>query len=183
MRYGSNEVSRAVEEGAIVSQSFAEMREDAPRNGVQEIETRFGKVIVNHDAPFFFEKGVLGMPEKRYFSLLDFPVKKFFQFKLLQCLDDHALSFIVMPLARQNPIIAEKDLLDAATDLDISPDALATYLIVNVYREMNMVRMSANARAPLFVNIRTHQAAQSVLRNNAYLVRHLLTGELATPFS
>jgi flagellar assembly factor FliW len=123
------------------------------------------------------------MPDKHVFALQDFPVKKFGRFMLLQCLEDYALSFIVLPLSLQNDIIAEEDLLEAASDLGIARDNLALYLIVNVYREMNAVRISVNARAPLFLDTSSQRATQSVLRNPAYLVRHMLKGEAVSSLS
>jgi flagellar assembly factor FliW len=171
-------VSSGIEKGALMSQSLAEMEGvSALRSGVGDIETRFGTITVNYDSPVVIEKGLLGMPDKHIFTVLDFPVKKFSRFKLLQCLEDNGLSFILLPLDLRNDIIEEDDLQEAATDIGIAREHLALYLIVNIYREMNTVRISVNARAPLFVDTRTQRATQSVLRNPAYLVRHALTGE------
>jgi flagellar assembly factor FliW len=182
--YGNAGLSRAMEGDAIMLQATMESQSYLPvseRTGSEQIETRFGKVSISYDQPLFFEKGLLGIPERRYFDLLEFPVKKFAQFRLLQSLEDHALSFITMPLELNNSIIAEQDLLDTAADLDIPVQHLSLLLVVNIYREMHYVRMSVNARAPLFLDGRQRNVTQAVLRNNSYLVRHMLSEPVLPP--
>ena len=143
----------------------------------EEIETRFGKVLVRHANPIVFDKGLLGFPDRHRFSLLEFPVKKFAYFKLLQCLDDHALSFITMPLDIDNPVIERKDVEEGCKDLSIPLEHLAMFLIVTVHREVSVVKLSANARAPLFMHADTREAEQYVLRNSKYEVRHMLSDD------
>ncbi len=123
------------------------------------------------------------MPERNLFKLLNFPAKKFARFRLLQSLDDYGLSFITLPLAAENEIIVKQDIVEAAADLEISPEHLELYLIVNVYRESSQVRLSVNARAPVFLDTRRMRGTQAVLRNNAYLVRQPLGGEMIQPLS
>jgi flagellar assembly factor FliW len=55
------------------------------------------------------------------------------------------------------------------------------FLIVNVYREGNNVRMSVNARAPILIDMQSKRGEQVVLRNPSYMVRHMLKGEVAMP--
>ncbi|NET71306.1 MAG: flagellar assembly protein FliW [Sphaerospermopsis sp. SIO1G2] len=153
------------------------------KSGEEIIETRFGHVTISYDAPIHLEKGMLGMPEKQYFCLTAFPVKQFPQFKLMQCLQDHQLSFIVMPLHLQNDLIAQSDLLETITDLGYDAAQVALYLVVNVYREASHVRVSVNARAPIFVNMATYKAEQAVLRNTRYMVRHMLSSDAGKPAS
>jgi flagellar assembly factor FliW len=97
-------------------------------------------------------------------------------------LDDYALSFIIMPLEMTNELISKEDLLEAAADLGLNESTMQIYLIVNIYREGSNVRMSVNARAPVFVETTHNHATQVVLRNNAYLVRQPLggSGEIGT---
>lgn len=177
--YASEGVLEAPTESQSVSQPLAEMPiiPVSERSGEEVIDTRFGRVTITYDDPLHLEKGMLGMPDKFYFCLLPFPVKKFAAFRLMQCLEDHALSFITLPLELDNPIVERKDLLDAALDLSITPDQLETLLVVNVYREGSTVHMSVNARAPVFINRATGKGEQLVLRNNKYLVRHMLGTE------
>lgn len=140
----------------------------------QEIDTRFGKITLRPHNPILFDKGMLGFPDRHRFCLLEFPVKKFAYFKLLQCLDDHSLSFITLPIDIDNQIIERKDIEEGCKDLNIPLEHLALFLIVTVHRDVNMVKLSANARAPLFMHADTREAEQYVLRNSRYEVRHML---------
>jgi flagellar assembly factor FliW len=151
------------------------------RTGTEQVDSRFGRITVDYDKQIFMEKGLLGIPDKTQFCLLPFPVKKFPQFCLLHSLNDHALSLIVLPLALENELIATEDVLEAAHDLQIAPASLSMLLVVNVYREVNNVRMSVNARAPIFIDTVAKRGEQVVLRNTKYMVRTMLKGDLARP--
>ncbi len=178
--YGTDVLSQARSEEANMSQSVVEASSEVPvteRTGSETINTRFGKITISYDHPLHLEKGLLGMPESRYFCITEFPVKKFPRFQLMQSLEDHELSFIVMPLPIQNSIIKAEDILETAKDLKIDETHLSLMLIVNVYREANYVRMSVNARAPIFVDSTARKAEQCVLRNNQYMVRHMLSND------
>ena len=140
-----------------------------------EIETRFGKITVNRDNPIAFQKGLLGMPEKTSFALMDFPVEKFAQFILLQSLEDDNLSFIALPIDVENQIIDRKDIEDGCADLGFSEKDVALLLVVSVHRDVDQVRLSANARAPIFMDAKSRKAEQYVLRNNKYVVRHMIS--------
>ena len=139
------------------------------------IETRFGTINVPQKAPLVFNKGILGMPEKNQFTLVDFPIEKFQQFKLLQSLDDHELSFIALPIKLENPLIDKIDLEEACKELNFDISDLAVMLIVSVHREVNQVRLSVNTRAPILMDASLRIAEQYVLRNNKYVVRHMIS--------
>lgn len=143
----------------------------------EEIETRFGKIRISRKQPIQFPKGLLGMPDSRQFCLTSFPVEKFAQFRLLQSLEDHALSFIVQPTDIQNKLIEKDDLMAACNELGISPENLALLLVVSVHRQAgsNVVQVSVNARAPLLVDIVSRAATQYVFLNNKYQIRHMVT--------
>jgi flagellar assembly factor FliW len=162
----------ADERAIVASQITQESYEPAPVS--EFVETRFGRVRVLRDQPIIFRKGILGMPEKTSFSLVEFPIKKFEKFKLLQSLEDDNLSFITLPLPLDNDIISRTDLEEGCKDLGFTPEQIAVLLIVSVHREMTGVRLSVNARAPLFLDASRRVADQCVLRNNNYEVRHML---------
>ncbi len=160
---------------AIIANQMAEGMERGP-NGEEIIATRFGKIAIKRDNPIHFSKGLLGMPDKTSYCLLEFPVEKFAQFKLLQSLDDNELSFITLPLDTDNPIIERKDIESACRDLNFNVEDTVILLVVSVHREMSGVRLSANARAPLFMEANSRKAEQYVLHNNKYEVRHMISG-------
>jgi flagellar assembly factor FliW len=145
--------------------------------GVTEIDSRFGKLKVNYNEKLFIEKGLLGIADKQYFCITPLPVAKFPQFRLLQSLEEHELSLIILPILLQNELIELQDLKEAMEDLNILSSNLELYLVVNIYREMNNIRISVNARAPIFVDKSSMQASQMVLRNPKYMVRHMLSGD------
>jgi flagellar assembly factor FliW len=157
---------------AIIAQASvaAQAAQDA-----EWMETRFGKVKVSRRNPILFPSGMLGMPDKMQFCLTRFPSDKMDRFMLLQSLDEAALSFIALPLDVKNPIIDEADILQAAQDLEISPESLALLLVVSVHRDMTGVKLSVNARAPIMVNASKRTASQFVFSSNKYEIRHLIT--------
>jgi flagellar assembly factor FliW len=138
------------------------------------IKTRFGEVIVDTAKAIVFTRGLLGMPERTRFALANFPNAKMQQFRLLQSLDDHNLSFITLPLDLENGIIAANDLRVAAADLGIKEENLATLLIVSVHRSPDQVKLSVNARAPIFVDAERKVGIQYVFQHDAYKVQHML---------
>lgn len=150
-----------------------------PESGTETIESRFGKIAIDKAKAILFPVGLLGMPEKNNFGLTGFPNPKLQQFKLLQSLDDHALSFITLPLELENSIIDREDIVAAAADMEIPLTQLGIVLIVSVHRNASDVRLSVNARAPIFFDTARHIAAQYVFTSNKYAVQHYITGDKA----
>ena len=94
---------------------------------------------------------------------------------MLQSLEDDSLSFITMPLDPENPIIEQKDIDAGCKDLSIDPKNLAMLLIVSVHRTPEAIRLSVNARAPLFMDVTRRVATQYVFHNNKYDIQHPIT--------
>lgn len=168
-------VAVTTDNSAIIANQMTSQSAEFGPNGEELIETRFGKIAIRRDAPLRFTQGLLGMPEKVNFCLLDFPVKKFPQFRLLQSLDDDALSFITLPVDVENSIIDREDIEKALKDLSIPAKDLTILLIVSVHRGASDVKISVNARAPLMIDAHRREATQYVFQNNRYLVQQALT--------
>lgn len=147
----------------------------------EKIESRFGAVTVDKAKAILFPVGILGMPDRHNFVLTDFPNPKLGQFKLLQSLDDHELSFITLPVELDNSILERADVDAACRDMEIAHEDLAVVLIVSVHRGMTNVQLSVNARAPIFVDTRRQAAAQYVFTSSKYKVQHFITGDNAAP--
>lgn len=141
----------------------------------EEIDTRFGRVTIFRKDPINFPHGLLGMPDRFQFCLTNFPSEKLARFRLLQSLDDLALSFITLPVDIDNPIIDVEDIRQGCKDLDIKEDNLAMLLIVSVHRTASAVRLSVNARAPLMLDATRRVATQYVFHNSKYRVQHFIT--------
>lgn len=140
----------------------------------ETIQSRFGEISVDVSRALSFPRGLLGMPDKSNFVLTNFNSQKMEQFKLLQSLDELQLSFITLPVAVNNNIIAVEDIRGAADDLQITYDDLVVLLIVSVHRSPDSVRLSVNSRAPLFLDVKQKLGIQHVFQNDAYKVQHYL---------
>ncbi|MCE2927324.1 MAG: flagellar assembly protein FliW [Rickettsiales bacterium] len=138
------------------------------------IKSRFGDVAVDAARVLTFPRGLLGMPDRFQFVLANFPNEKMAQFKLLQSLDDQALSFITLPVELQNPIVAQADIQMACRDLGIDDNELAMLLIVSVHRTPDQVKLSVNARAPLMIDAGRRLGVQHVFQSDDYKVQHML---------
>ena len=153
---------------AVLSQAAAEIAD------TEVIDTRFGKVAIYRDRPIVFANGLLGMPDKSQFCLTNLPGEKLSRFTLLQSLEDLKLSFITLPVGLDNPVIAREDLEQAAKDINIPSADLVTLLIVTVHRGDGSVKLSVNARAPIFVHAERRHATQYVFPHTKYDIRHTI---------
>jgi len=142
--------------------------------GTEIIKSRFGDISVEAGKAISFPRGLLGMPDRFNFILANFPSPKMQQFKLLQSLDDAALSFITLPLDVQNAIISSADIANACRDLQITEQNLALLLIVSVHRTPDQVKLSVNARAPIMIDAERRTGVQYVFQNDEYKVQHML---------
>lgn len=147
----------------------------APQLPIGEvINSRFGEIMVDIERAVAFPNGLLGMPDKNHFVIANFNNQKMQQFNILQSLDDLNLSFIVLPLEINNNIIETADIHGAADDLLINYDDLLVLLVVSVHRSPSKVRMSVNARAPLFIDVKRKFGTQYVLQDTSYKVQQML---------
>ena len=103
---------------AVIGQSM--LASAAASEQEQELDTRFGRIAIQPRQSIYFPTGLLGMPDSNNFCLTHFPSEKMARFKLLQSLDDVALSFITLPIDLENPIIERADLEQAAGDVEMS---------------------------------------------------------------
>lgn len=140
----------------------------------ETIQSRFGEIAVDSSRAIYFQRGLLGMPDKSNFVLTNFNSQKMEQFKLLQSLDETQLSFITLPVAVKNNIIAAEDIYKAAEDLQIAHDDLVVLLIVSVHRSPGSVKLSVNSRAPLFLDVKNKSGTQYVFQNDTYKVQHAI---------
>lgn len=140
------------------------------------VASRFGEITIDTRNTLMFSRGMLGMPGKHHFALASFPNDKMQQFKLLQSLDDHTLSFITLPLEIDNPIVEKDDILMACQALGIPLGDLALLLVVSVYRTPETTRITVNARAPLFLDAEKKWGVQHVFPNSKYKVQHVIKG-------
>jgi flagellar assembly factor FliW len=138
------------------------------------VESRFGTLAISENAKLTMPQGLLGFGDYRDFALAELPDGKYPQFRVLQCLSDQNLAFLVAPLSAGNNAIDSGDIEEACRGLGMAYEDLALMLIVTVRRDDAGTHVSVNLRAPVFVDTRNHVARQYVMPNSKYPVRHSL---------
>jgi flagellar assembly factor FliW len=138
------------------------------------VESRFGTLTIGDNATLAMPQGLLGFGDYHDFALAELPEGKYPQFRVLQCLSDQNLAFLVAPLSADNQAIAPGDIAEACRTIGIAVSDLALLLIVTVRRDESGAHVSVNLRAPVFVDTRNHVARQYVMSNSKYPVRHSL---------
>ncbi len=135
------------------------------------IESRFGTIAVAPGSAIEFPRGLLGFGEFHDYALADLADPRLPQFMVLQCLDDHELAFLVMPMDPDSGVIAQPDLDAACEATSIAAADLAVLLVVTVHRTDDGIVVSANLRAPLLIDTANRTGVQHVLPNDGYPVR------------
>lgn len=139
------------------------------------VNSRFGNINIDLENALYFPSGLLGMPDKQYFCLSDFPEKGNAQFKVLQSLNDINLSFVVLPVAIVNPLIDLEDIEEICKIMDVGTEVIAMLLIASLHETPEGKRISVNVRAPIIINTEEQAAAQYVFPSNKYKIRHMMS--------
>jgi flagellar assembly factor FliW len=137
------------------------------------VETRFGAVELDPERIVTFSAGPLGFADRCRFILADGPEPRA-AFKLLQCLDDPELAFLVLPLDPESGPIATDDLRAACQSRGLAFASVAVLGIVTVRAETEGVRFTINLKAPLLIDTRRHSGCQHVLASERYRIREPL---------
>jgi flagellar assembly factor FliW len=143
--------------------------------GTLEINSRFGPVSIQLESAIYFPQGLVGMPNPTHFAITNIPKEGMGNFKLLQCVTDSTLSFVVLPLKLDNPFIEKADIINAAKLLDIAEERLLTMLIVSVQKTPEKSRVTANLRAPIMIDISDKAGIQYVYSNSKYEICKVLS--------
>lgn len=157
--------------------SIAEMVPIAPASApvaMITVETRLGPVAVHPNAILEMPQGPLGFARHTRFALADLPNPDLARFKLLQSMDDPAVTFVVAPVDADGGPIARADLDEAGSSVGLGSANLLVLLIVTVRNDPTGISLTANLRAPVLVDVNRRVARQVVLLNNSYAVRHPL---------
>jgi flagellar assembly factor FliW len=154
-----------------------------PEPGGQEMlqvrSTRFGEVEVPREMVINFPQGMIGFPALRRYVLIRH--REGSPFHWLQALESEDLAFVVV-----NPLLfdpgykltlggAESRLL-AADD----PSQLQVWVVVTIPAG-HPDKMTANLKAPVVINSANRQAAQVILEDPRYTVRHPLSPQAGGP--
>ncbi len=135
------------------------------------IESRFGTLVVPTDNAVNFPNGLLGFEEFHNYALAELADPRYPQFKVLQCLDNHKLSFLALPFDPDCGILDAADIAAACHKLSFSADLLVILLLVTIRKgREGEVQVSANLRAPLLIDTSSRTGVQFVLPNENYPV-------------
>ena len=142
---------------------------------VKKIETsRFGTVSYSEQEILFFPRGIPAFESKHEWILAgtdDSAVK------WLQSLDDGDLALpVTSPDAVQpdyNARIPEDELYLIGS---VNPQDLALLIVVSI-PDSAPWNMTANLRAPILINLKTHKAVQVIALNEDYPIRHMVFPE------
>lgn len=139
------------------------------------IESKYGPIDVNLEQSVLFPYGLLGMSANTDFIITNFPSPNMDQFKLLQNLNDHSLSFAVLPVSIKSDMFEQSDIEEACNVTEIKKSDLLILAIISVQRTAEEVRVTANMRAPLMVDSGRRMGVQYVFPSNKYEIRHVLS--------
>jgi flagellar assembly factor FliW len=139
-----------------------------------EIDTRFGRFAYSRANAITMPQGVLGFSSFHEFVLLTLPDTRFAQFRLLQCVSEPALSFLVVPGRPERCGIDRADVDEATTACGVACRDAAFLLIVTIRKTEGKVDMTVNMRAPIVLDLRRQVAQQYVLSNSRYSIRNRL---------
>lgn len=142
--------------------------------GAVTVATRFGDLAFDDANAVALPQGIIGFPQFHRFGLTAIPDPRMGQFKLLQCLEETELSFLVLPVSLDGDTIADADADAALSALGVSRADAAFLLIVTVRKENDGISVSANVRAPIILDTKTRVARQYVMSNPAYPIRQML---------
>ena len=135
------------------------------------IDSRFGSLAISRNSILDFPHGLLGFGDFHSFGVADLSDPRYTQFKVLQCLDDHQLAFLVLPLDPNTGFIDHADLEAACDSLLVEVDDLVILLVVTVRKAESGASVTANLRAPLLIDSTTRIGIQYVMRSERYPVR------------
>ena len=139
------------------------------------VHGKYGSIDVNLNSAIVFPFGLLGMPSNTDFAITNFPKPNMDQFKLFQNLNDHELSFVVLPVSIDSELFDTADIEEACKINEISTDDLLMLSIISVQRSVEEIKVTANMRAPLLIDTNRKLGVQYVFPSNKYEIRHLLS--------
>lgn len=144
------------------------------------ISKLFGKIEYVAENIIRFDEGLIGIPDKKNYILIE--KEDFKPFSYLQSVDDGNFILIVI-----NPMLVVEDYI-----FDIFRDDLSSVGIMNndpesfsllavVIFSKNIEEITVNMKAPILINIFSKQAKQVILLNDDYSVEEPLLRAASAP--
>ncbi len=144
------------------------------RNERMTVETtRFGVVEIDDNSQVQMTSGLLGFEDHARYCLIDHSPEA--NFRWLQSMEDPGLAFVVV-----NPYDYFADYTIEISDADAAKLGLTkeedAIVMTIVTLDKDASRITANLAAPIVVNSKNLRAAQVVLQDERYPIRHPLFG-------
>ncbi|MBP6985245.1 MAG: flagellar assembly protein FliW [Alphaproteobacteria bacterium] len=137
------------------------------------VESRFGDLVIREEDLLSFPNGIYGFEDYNSYALTNFAGQTLTDFRVLQCLDEIGLVFILTPLTYQGTkLVNENDLLEAADGLNIPMENCDFFAITTVSESPQGLQFQLNLKAPIVIDNRSRQAFQYILQNTDYPVNH-----------
>jgi flagellar assembly factor FliW len=136
--------------------------------------TRFGEVSLREDRLITFKNGLLGFTQCTTFGLSRIPNADESPILLLQCVNEPEIAFLVADPSTLGLDIKSEDMDKAIKESNMIKENVQTLVILTMYDQEESYYLTANLRAPLFIDSRTRQAKQHILANKDYTTQHKL---------
>lgn len=136
--------------------------------------TRFGEVTLREDRLITFQNGLLGFNGCTTFGLSRIPNADESPILLLQCINEPDIAFLVADPKAVGLEIKDEDLAKAIKECQMTKENVQSMVILTMYDQDDSYYLTANLRAPLFIDSRTRQAKQHILANKDYTTQHKL---------
>lgn len=156
------------------------IRQELDQNNIPQtikVTTLMGDREFRWDKAIYMPAGLSGFTDNNIFALANFPSEISNCFKLLQCLNDPELAFIVAPYNMESGILAAEDIEPAIATHGIEPENVAIVLIVTLQKsdDHETIEMTVNLRAPILIDTKRQTAFQIRLNKPQYDYRHPLS--------
>ncbi len=132
--------------------------------------TRFSTIEFDDEDIVTFEDGIIGFTECQRFVLVN--NKPDGPFRWLQSIDQPALAFLVVDPAEYKSDYAPDMTEDVAQDLGLTEETPRMVFTTVAIPPGNPQGMTINLTAPIIINAVTKAAAQVVLEDAAYTMKH-----------
>jgi flagellar assembly factor FliW len=139
-----------------------------PRDNV--FQTRVGPRWIDPALVIDMPGGLAGFPALRSFAGIQLERARFGPLNLLQSLEDPRVAFLVFPDAPGASLYVHAHVLAACADEGFEPAATAVLVIANARAESGV---TLNLRAPILLETRRRTAAQHIIAEGEYPIRHV----------
>ena len=137
----------------------------------------FGEIDVNTEKLISFPDGIIGFPDLKQFMLIYDEDKKDSNISWLQSIDEPAFALpVINPLKVEddyNPMV-EDELLSKLGNL--KPENMLVLVTITV--PSDITKMTVNLKAPIVINAEENKAAQIIVDDEAYEIKHPIYDKL-----